>query len=66
MKDTKDIKDMSLLELSDALDTATYVYQNELSDLAHAKTMDDLWCILGDRRRTAEEEHGRNMNEANL
>jgi hypothetical protein len=34
MKDTKDIKDMSLLEISDALDTATYVYQNELSDLA--------------------------------
>jgi hypothetical protein len=34
MKDTKDIKDMSLLEISDALDTATRVYQNELRDLA--------------------------------
>jgi RNAse (barnase) inhibitor barstar len=75
MKDAKDIKDMSLLEISDALDTATYVYQNELSDLAkrlraiheeHAKTIDGLWDILEDRRRTAEEEHCRNMNEANL
>jgi hypothetical protein len=32
----------------------------------HAKTIEDLRDILEDRRRTAEEEHGRNMNEANL
>ena len=31
-----------------------------------AQAIEKLYDILEDKRRTAEEEHGRNMNEANL
>ena len=69
----KDINQMNLAELANALQRYEFDMLNDqvasrLRELhqEHAKTIEDLRDILEDRRRTAEEEHGRNMNEANL
>jgi hypothetical protein len=51
---------LSYTRLADVADRIYELYQ------AQAQVIEKLYDILEDRRRTAEEEHGRNMNEANL